>query len=531
MAKYTSFDDILNIHTELHTTFRSGKTKPYAWRHHQLLQLARFAQDNAAALAECLRLDLGRAKQEVLMGDVIPVISRSLLAAEQLEAWMAPEKVQLCAPWEEGYSASVERHPKGVVLIISPWNFPIILSLQPLYTAIAAGCCALIKPSELSHHTSSFLAQTLHKYIDPSAYRVVLGGIPETTMVLELKWDHICYTGNARVARIVSAAAAKHLTPLTLELGGKSPVIIDATNPPKTSPPPSPITLPLAARRILLGKTLNAGQICIAPDYILAPRAIIPELVRALREAYTAFYPLRPSRGAANVGVGEGGGGEEQGEEEGEEGGGEGGALKTDSLGSIISDTHFERLKALLRATRGTIVLGGNWDGKTRWMEPTVVVDVEEGDVLLDEEIFGPILPIVAVDSMDDAIAFVNRREHPLVSYIFSNDEEFKRKFISSTTSGSVWIGDTFQQVGVSQVPFGGIGESGHGRQSMKAGFDEFTYARGVVDIPPESEPFLAGRYPPYTAESTGRFEGIVRGFVIPPSSAAAASSTPTSSS
>ncbi|PPQ79732.1 hypothetical protein CVT25_003299 [Psilocybe cyanescens] len=460
MVEYTPIQDIPTIHSDLRKTFRTGITKPYEWRRHQLLQLARFAQENSDALAECLRLDLGRSKQEAIMGDVSAVISRCLLAAEKLEEWMKPEPVVVNSPLQRGFKTSVERHPKGIVLIVSPWNFPIILSLQPLYGAISAGCCAAIKPSEMSPNCSAFLAENLHKYLDPSAYRVILGGVPEMTKVLELKWDHICYTGNGRVGRIISAAAAKHLTPLTLELGGKSPVIIDST-----------ADISLAAKRILWGKIFNTGQICVAPDYILAEKSIIPALVEALKEHYHAFYPN--------------------------------GALASDSYGHIISDSHLERLKGLVEKTKGTIVFGGTWEGKARRsFEPTLVVDVKEDDILLEEEIFGPILPIVAVEDLDEAIAFVNNRDHPLVSYIFSNNEDFKQKFIANTTSGNVWIGDTFQQVGVSEVPFGGVGESGYGRQSMKACFDDFSYQRGLVEIPDGIEPFLTARYPPYTEGS-----------------------------
>ncbi|KAH9486012.1 Aldehyde dehydrogenase family 3 member I1, chloroplastic [Psilocybe cubensis] len=470
MADYTPIPEILNIHNELRKTFRSGKTKPLEWRRHQLRQLARFAKENADALAECLRLDLGRPKQEAIMAEVAPIVNRPLAAAEKLEEWMGPEAVTLTAPWNKTFKTRVERPPKGVVLIISPWNYPIVLTLQPLYGAIAAGCCAALKTSEFTPHWSAFVAQNLSKYIDPSAYRVILGAVPEITKALELKWDHIFYTGNGRVARIIAAAAAKHLTPLTLELGGKSPVIVDST-----------ADISISAKRILWGKINNSGQICVAPDYVLAEKAIVPQLIEAFKQHYRAFYPD--------------------------------GALNSNSFSRIVSDAHFERLKGLLKRTNGKIVFGGKWEegeGK-RGFEPTLVVDVKEGDALLEEELFGPILPLVAVENLDEAIEFLGDRDHPLTLYLFSNDEEAKKKVLANTTSGNFWINDTFQQVGIDDLPFGGVGESGYGRQIMRYSFENFIYERGVVDVPFEDEPSFAARYPPYTDESLAIFSSALQ--------------------
>ncbi|KDR77921.1 hypothetical protein GALMADRAFT_118796 [Galerina marginata CBS 339.88] len=470
MTDYTPIADIPAIHDSLRKTFRSGITKPIAWRRHQLLQLARFARDNSDALAECLRQDLGRPKQEAIMAEVVPIIDRCTIAAEKLEEWVQPEHITTQA-WQQGWNPTVEKHPKGVVLIIAPWNYPMILSLQPLYGAIAAGCCVLLKPSEMVPHYSSFLAKTLPKYLDSSVYRVVLGGVPEITKILELKWDHIFYTGNGRVARIISAAAAKHLTPLTLELGGKSPVIVDST-----------ADISISAKRILWGKINNCGQICVAPDYILAEKAIVPALVEALKEHHSAFYPQ--------------------------------GALNSDSYSRVVSEAHFERLKTILGRTKGKVVLGGKWEegpGK-RGFEPTIVVDVKPGDALLEEEIFGPILPIVSVENVDEAINYLNDdRDYPLVLYIFSGNEANKKKIIANTNSGGVSVGDTFQQVSMNEMPFGGVGESGYGRQVLKFSFDNFVYERGVVDVPYDEEKFFGARYPPYTEESLEFFSALLK--------------------
>ncbi|KAF8881169.1 aldehyde dehydrogenase [Gymnopilus junonius] len=420
LSDYTPLSEIPTIYEDLQKTFRTGLTKPIAWRRRQLLQLARFAKENADALANAIRLDLGKHKQEVILAEVHPIIERSLICADQIEEWARPEPVTVQA-WQQSWNPRIEKHPKGVVLIIAPWNYPMILSLQPLYGAIAAGCCALIKSSEISPHYSSFLAKNLNKYLDPSAFRVALGGVPEITRILELKFD-------------------------------------------------STADISISAKRILYGKINNSGQICVAPDYILAERSIVDALVESLKEHYRSFYPE--------------------------------GALKSDDYGFIVSDYHFERLKGLLKRTKGKIVLGGKWDE-----EPG-----KRG------ELFGPILPIITVDSVDDAIAYLNDHDHPLVLYIFSSDENNKKRvsqiilyfFIANTFSGGVSMNDTFAQLSMNEVPFGGVGESGHGRQVLRASFDNFTYTRGVSDTPYGDEPAFAARYPPYTQESYEIFAAIL---------------------
>ncbi|KAF4619978.1 hypothetical protein D9613_004641 [Agrocybe pediades] len=469
MTDYTPLSEIENINAQLRKTFKTGLTRPIAWRRHQLLQLARLAKENADEIAECLRLDLGRPKQEAIMAEVGPIIDRCVIAAEKLEEWTRPEPVDVSAPWQKGWNTKIERHPKGVALIIAPWNYPLILAMQPLYGAIAAGCCAVVKPSEVSPHVSAFIARTLPKYLDSRAFKVVLGGVPEITKVLELKWDHIFYTGNGRVARIISAAAAKHLTPLTLELGGKSPVIVDSS-----------ADISLTAKRILWGKINNSGQICVSPDYILAEKAVVPSLVAAFKEHYKAFFPD--------------------------------GALASDSYSRIVSDQHFERLKSILGRTHGKVALGGKWEeGGKRGIEPTVITDIKEDDAVLEDELFGPILPIYSVENVDEAIAYLNERDHPLVLYMFSTDEANKSRVVARTTSGAVSFNDVFQHIAINELPFGGVGESGYGRQILKFSFDNFVYERGVLDIPYEEEKFFGARYPPYTQESLGFFSEVLK--------------------
>ncbi|KAF9477627.1 aldehyde dehydrogenase [Pholiota conissans] len=466
---YTPIDEIPAIHASLRATFRSGLTKPVAWRQHQLLQLARFIKDNQDGLASAIHADLGKPLHEVVMGEITPVFERALMCASKIEEWSKDESItDQVQDWQKGWNPRIMRQAKGVVLIIAPWNYPMILSLQPLYGAIAAGCCTLLKLSEIAPHYASFIAENLPKYLDKDAFRVALGGVPEITKILELKWDHIFYTGNGRVARIIATAAAKHLTPLTLELGGKSPVIVDAT-----------ADIQLAAKRTLAGKTTNCGQICVTPDFVLVERSVASKFVEACVEVLKGFYPQ--------------------------------GALNTPSYGRIVSEEHYERLKGLLDRTKGRIVAGGGMRPEEKGIEPTVIADVERGDSLLEGEIFGPFLPIVTVENVDGAIDYINDHDHPLILYLFTTNEATKTKVLQNTTSGNVCINDTFTQLSINEMPFGGVGESGYGRQVQYYSYENFVYGRAVCEIPYEEEPFHVLRYPPYTAESVAFFSQVMK--------------------
>ncbi|KAF9477624.1 aldehyde dehydrogenase [Pholiota conissans] len=461
---YTPINQIPTIYASLRATFRSGLTKPLAWRRHQLLQLARFVKENQDHLAAAIHADLGKPLQEVVMSETTLAFERTLICARDIEDWCRDENITNQVPdWQKGWNPRIVKQAKGVVLIIAPWNYPMILSLQPLYGAITAGCCALLKLSEFAPHYASFVAENLPKYLDNDAFRIALGGIPETTRILDFKWDHIFYTGNGRVARCIAAAAVKYLTPLTLELGGKSPVIVDATT-----------DIYLAAKRTLSGKTTNCGQICVSPDYVLVERAVAAKFVDACVEILKEFYPS--------------------------------GALNTPSYGRIVTKEHCERLKDMLERTKGRIVAGGGMKLEEKGIEPTVIADVELDDSLMEGEIFGPFLPIVTVDSVDDAIDYVNDRDHALVLYLFTTNEATKAKVLENTTSGNVCINDTYTQLSMHEMPFGGVGESGYGRQGLRYSYDNFVYERAVCEIPYAEEPFLAPRYPPYTAESVAFF-------------------------
>jgi len=277
--KYTPVQDIKSIHATLKATFVSGATKDLTFRKRQLLSLAKMIQENDELIYQALHADLHKPRVEAAMHELTPLVRGAIRAAQQLDEWAKPDEPPV-EEWKKPLSPKILKVPKGVALIIAPWNYPVILCLQPLIGAIAAGCPAVIKPSEVTAHVAAVLAELFPKYMDPSAYAVVNGAVPETTALLDLPWDHIFYTGNGRVGRIVAEAAAKHLTPITLELGGQSPVVIDKT-----------ADIKLAAKRVLYGKGHNAGQLCVSPNHVFVLRESQEEFVAAVRRPTKSFTP------------------------------------------------------------------------------------------------------------------------------------------------------------------------------------------------------------------------------------------------
>jgi len=325
----------------------------------------------------------------------------------------------------------------------------------------------MIKPSESSPATSALFAELIPKYMDTDLVRVVNGAIPQNVKILSLQWDHILYTGSGRVGKIVADAAAKFLTPLTLELGGKSPVFID----PKCD-------LQVATRRILWGKTTNAGQTCVAPDYVLVPKSFQDKFVQALAATYESFYPESKK------------------------------ASSPDAFGRMVTPQAFKRVKGLLDNTKGKIVLGGETDEATKFIAPTVVKDVSGDDPLMSEEIFGPVLPIVPVEDLDEAIAFVTAHDHPLALYVFSSDGEYKAKVFNNTQSGAAIANEVVLHTGLQDLPFGGIGPSGYGYHTDKYTFDIFTHLRSSMDSPGWVDKLLGFRFPPY---NNAKFKAAIK--------------------
>jgi len=321
----------------------------------------------------------------------------------------------------------------------------------------------VVKPSELTPAFSALVAELFPKYLDPRLYTVINGAVPETTKILELQWDHILYTGGSHVAAIVLTAAAKTLSPVSTELGGKSPAVIDPN-----------CDLRLTARRLIWGKVANSGQTCVAPDYALVPESIVPQFVEECKEVLKDFYPE--------------------------------GAESSDSYSRIVSSSHFTRIRALLDRTEGEIVYGGKTNPQTKFIEPTIVTAVKGTDSLMGEEIFGPILPIVEVEDLDEAIEFINARDHPLAVYVFSSNRAFKEKVTQNTQSGAVVMNDTLIQTVAEGLPFGGIGPSGSGYHTGKYTFDMFTHLRSTLDNPSFTERLLWSRYPPYNEKKLKSF-------------------------
>jgi len=387
-------------------------------------------------------------------------------AYDNVEKWASPEKAPFSWLWF-AMSPVMRNEPKGVVLLISPFNYPLYLLLSPLSGAIASGNAVLMKPSELSPAMAALLTELFPRYLDPEVYRIVNGGIPETTKILELPFDHILYTGGGGVARIVLAAAAKHLTPVTLELGGKSPCVIDPRCDVKT-----------AAKRIMWGKLINGGQLCLSPDYVLVPEWFQDTFVEALKNAYYELHPVDPE--------------------------------VSGQVTRMVNERHAARVKSLIDNTKGTIVFGGKVDLQSKYAAPALIKDVRGDDSLMSEELFGPFLPVVPLKDVDEAIDFINERDHPLNVYVFTNDAGFKEKVFSSTQSGTAAANDTILHVMAEGMPFGGVGASGTGYTTGKYAFDTFTHKRCTMDSPNWLDSALmAARYTPYNKGALRRLNWL----------------------
>ncbi|MGW7541118.1 aldehyde dehydrogenase family protein [Streptomyces sp. NPDC054770] len=444
---------VATVVSRLHATFAAGRTKPVAWRRAQLRALRSLLTDHADELRDALRADLGKSPMEAFTTEIGFTVNEIDHALAHLNSWLRPRRTRVplaLAPAR----ARVVREPLGTVLIISPWNYPVMLALAPLVGALAAGNCALVKPSELAPATSAALARLLPLHLDEQAVAVVEGGVPETTDLLEQRFDHIFYTGNGTVGRIVMTAAARHLTPLTLELGGKSPAVVEPG-----------ADLATAARRIVWGKFMNAGQSCTAPDYVLAvgetATALEPHLAAAVRDMYGEDPAAGPD------------------------------------YGRIISTRHFDRLVGFLKD--GRTVIGGGHDRDSRYIAPTVLAEVAPDAPVMNEEIFGPVLPVVQVPDLDAAISFITERDKPLALYAFTASSASKRRLATETSSGALAFGVPNAHLTVPGLPFGGVGESGFGRYHGEHSIDTFSHAKAVLDKPLFPD-LLRLAYPPFTA-------------------------------
>lgn len=447
----TAGPDFSSLFADLQATFRSGRTRDLPWRTGQLKALERMMAEREKDIIEALHQDLGKHGLESWTAEIAYVAGDAAYFRKHLKRWSKPRKVRTPAIAKPGKSW-IQPEPLGTVLIIGAWNYPLQLVLAGYAAAIAAGNCAVLKPSELSPATSKLMAKIVPEYMDADCVRVVEGAIPETSALLELPFDHILYTGNGNVARIIMAAAAKNLTPVTLELGGKSPAVVlpDAD-------------LETTARRITWGKFSNAGQTCIAPDYILTDADTETRLLPLLDKAVREMYGEDPAA--------------------------------SDSYGRIVNERHFDRLTALMDS--GKIQMGGQSDRATKYIAPTVLSGVAKDSAIMQEEIFGPILPIVSSKDLDDSIGFILDGDKPLAAYIFTKDSAAQDRFVDDVSCGSTCINDTMMFMAVDELPFGGVGGSGMGAYSGEHGFRTFSHMKAVMKR--GWWPDVALRYAPYT--------------------------------
>ncbi len=414
--------------------------------------LARRADAQAALAA-----DFRKAPEEVDLTELYPVISEIKVALRQLSRWMKPRKVPTPAGLF-GSAGSIRQEPRGVVLIISPWNYPIYLTLGPLVSALAAGNCAILKPSEFTPHATAFLKSLLAGLFPEEEVALVEGDAEAARALLALPFDHIFFTGSPAVGKAVMSAAAEHLSSVTLELGGKSPVLVDAD-----------ADLRVAARRIAWGKCLNGGQTCVAPDYVLVHERVHDALVEELKQALVSFYGDRADQ-----------------------------RKDSPDFPRIINDRQFTRLLRLLRESKGITVFGGEVDEATNYLSPTLITEVDPATPLMQEEIFGPLLPVLKVRDMDEAVAFVNARPKPLALYIFSGNRRTADALVARTTAGGSCVNDTILHFAHTGLPTGGVNASGFGKAHGLHGFQAFSNARSVLRQRTRWSAIQL-MYPPYT--------------------------------
>ena len=414
--------------------FDTGATRPYAFRLLQLKKLQQALRDNEQLLEQAMMQDFRKAPMEVYMCETGMVLEELRFHLKHLKGWMRERAVP--TPLAQFPSKSfVSPEPYGVALIISPWNYPVQLCLSPLVGAISGGNCAVVKPSAYAPATSAAIAKLIRETFDARYIAAVEGGRAENSALLAQRFDTIFFTGSVAVGKTVMEAAAKRLTPVTLELGGKSPIIVDET-----------ANLPLAARRIAFGKVLNAGQTCVAPDYLMIEKSVEAPFIEEYKKALADFFPDGDMSGMVR----------------------------------IINDKHFERVCNILDNS-GNVVIGGARDAETRFIEPAVLTEVPIDSPAMQQEIFGPVLPVLPYEKLDDCIDFIRSRPKPLALYIFSENKMNQEKVLNSCSFGGGCINDTVIHLASSHMSFGGVGESGMGSYHGKKSFDTFTHYRSVL--------------------------------------------------
>ncbi|KAK6643140.1 hypothetical protein RUM43_004643 [Polyplax serrata] len=435
--------------------FQSGRTRSLEFREAQLKNLYRMYSENEKIFLQALQSDLRKCTSEGILFELEILLNDVRHTLNNFKKWCKPAKPSKeIANLFDGLE--VQNEPFGVVLVMGAWNYPLQLTMLPVCGAIAAGNCVIIKPSELSPATAKAIEDLVPKYLDQDCYQVVNGGIPESTALLKEKFDYIFYTGSTTVGKIIHKAANENLTPVTLELGGKSPVYIDGTT-----------NMKKTAQRILWGKLINLGQTCIAPDYVLCSKEVETKFVKSAKEVIKEWFGDDPK--------------------------------SSPDLCRIVSDRHFQRLSKFL--SNGKIAIGGDTDASERYIAPTILTDVQASDPVMQEEIFGPILPIINIQNTYDAIKFINSREKPLALYVFSSCGKDVELILENTSSGGVCLNDTIMHIIAEGLPFGGVGLSGMGAYHGHYTFDTFTHKKGVLrkNFSPIADALTGNRYPPYT--------------------------------
>lgn len=429
--------------------FSTGITKDVSFRIQQLKLLREVIKQNQAEILAALKADLGKPPFEAY-GEILLSLQEINYALKHIRTWVKPRKA--ATPLSQFLaSSSIYKEPLGIVLVISPWNYPFMLAISPLVGAIAAGNCVILKPSEIAIHTSNLLAKMISENFNQGCLTVIEGGIETSQALLAEPFDHIFFTGGTAVGKLVMAAAAQHLTPVTLELGGKSPCIVDAE-----------VDVEVAAKRITWGKFLNAGQTCIAPDYVLVHKSIKAKLLAGLKKSIREFYGEDPH--------------------------------KSSDYARIINGKHFSRLANFLQ--EGEVIVGGETNAEDRYIAPTVIDRVQPDHKIMTEEIFGPILPILEYEDLIEAIAFVNSKPKPLALYFFSTNKKHQELILRETSFGGGCINDTIVHLSTPELPFGGVGYSGMGSYHGQAGFDRFSHHKSVLHNSFMLD--LKWRYPPY---------------------------------
>jgi aldehyde dehydrogenase (NAD+) len=431
--------------------YLSGATRSFEFRQKALRKLQSALRENEDKIAEALVKDLGKPPFESYMSETGMVLDELRYQLKHLRGWMRDKRVR--TPLAQFHSVSfVSPEPYGVVLIMSPWNYPILLCLDPMIGAISAGNCAVVKPSAYTPATSQMIADILAEIYPPEYVAVIQGGRQENTALLEQKFDYIFFTGSVGVGKVVMEAAAKHLTPVTLELGGKSPTIIDAS-----------ADLSLAARRIAFGKILNGGQTCVAPDYVLIEESVRDEFIEHFRSVLEEFFP------DGNY----------------------------EDMARIVNEKHYQEKKELLLGQK--VAIGGGFDDRAMRIEPTVLVDVDPDSRVMTEEIFAPILPVLTWRKLEEAIEFVRSRPKPLALYLFTGDRSVEERVLTGCSFGGGCVNDTVIHLATPYMGFGGVGQSGMGSYHGKQSFDTFTHYRSIVRKSTWLD--LPFRYRPYSEE------------------------------